>query len=188
MGADDPAEPLRGTELKRQRRADRRELPADRRLAFLLENVAYPVNVGSIFRIADACGAEAVALAGTTPEPSGSPNFQRASRGKEAALPWRHFPDASGALDWLAELGFTPVAVELTDRAEPYHLAALPPACALVLGNEEHGVTRAVLARCDLQVYVPMLGQGASLNVHVAAAVVAFRARYPGSAPSSPTT
>ena len=63
-----------------------------------------------------------------------------------------------------------------------------PPATALVLGNEEHGVTRACLARCPQQVYVPMLGQGASLNVHVAAAVVAFRARYPGSEPSKPAT
>ncbi|HQZ72195.1 MAG TPA: TrmH family RNA methyltransferase [Anaerolineae bacterium] len=179
---------MRATDLKRQRRADRRDLPAGRRLAFLLENVAYPVNVGSLFRIADACGAEVMALAGTTPEPSGSPNFQRASRGKEAELPWRHFSDSGAALDWLLELGFTPVAVELTDRARPYHLVTLPPATALVLGNEEHGVTRACLARCPQQVYVPMLGQGASLNVHVAAAVVAFRARYPGSEPSKPAT
>lgn len=174
--------------MKRQRREDRRDLPRGQRLAFLLENVAYPVNVGSVFRIADACGAEAVALVGITPEPSGSPSFQRASRGKERELDWQHFADADQALAWLDELGFTPVAVELTDRALPYHEARLPQACALVLGNEEHGVSRALLARCPLQVYVPMLGEGASLNVHVAAAVVAFRARYPAREPSSPAT
>lgn len=150
--------------------------------------MAYPVNVGSVFRIADACGAEAVALAGISPEPSGSPSFQRASRGKERQLAWRHFSEAADALAWLEGLGFSPVAVELTDRALPYHEAQLPPACALVLGNEEHGVSRALLARCPLQVYVPMLGEGASLNVHVAAAVVAFRARYPAREPSSPAT
>ena len=150
--------------------------------------MAYPVNVGSLFRIADACGAEAMALTGTTPEPSDSPKFQRASRGKEREVPLRHFADAAGALDWLLELGFSPVAVELTDRAVPYQLADFPPATALVLGNEEHGITRACLARCATQVYVPMLGEGASLNVHVAAAVVAFRARYLGSEPKSPAT
>ncbi len=80
------------------------------------------------------------------------------------------------------------MAVELSARALPYHTAPLPQACALVLGHEEHGVSRAVLENCPWQVYVPMIGDGASLNVHVAAAVVAFRLRYPEAPLRMPST
>ncbi len=43
-----------------------------------------------------------------------------------------------------------------------------------MLGNEDHGVTRAALALCDTSVFVPMLGKGKSLNVHISAAVALY--------------
>jgi tRNA (guanosine-2'-O-)-methyltransferase len=45
---------------------------------------------------------------------------------------------------------------------------------ALVLGNEDHGVTRACLALCNAAIFVPMYGKGKSLNVHVSLAVVGY--------------
>jgi 23S rRNA (guanosine2251-2'-O)-methyltransferase len=49
-----------------------------------------------------------------------------------------------------------------------------PGRVALVLGNEDHGVTRACLALCHAALYVPMYGKGKSLNVHVSLAVVGY--------------
>jgi 23S rRNA (guanosine2251-2'-O)-methyltransferase len=49
-----------------------------------------------------------------------------------------------------------------------------PQRVALVLGNEDHGVTRACLALSDAAVFVPMYGKGRSLNVHVSLAVVGY--------------
>lgn len=179
---------LRPLDLKRRRREDRAGVTTGQRIAFVLDNLAYPVNVGSLFRIADACGAEQVALCGRTPLPSSGRSFERAARGKDRCVPWQHFPSTLDALDTLAREGFVPVAVEISGRAEAYHEAQLPPACALVLGHEDHGVSRAALEACARHVYVPMLGDGGSLNVHVAAAVVAFRLRYPGKPPRMPST
>jgi tRNA G18 (ribose-2'-O)-methylase SpoU len=180
---------LRGVELRRFTREQARGRDPERRVGFVLENVSYPVNVGSIFRIADACRAAGVALVGATPQPGAGEAGRRASRGKERYVPWRAFDAVADGVAWLGELGLAPVAVELTDRAEAYHLAELPPACALVLGNEEHGLSRRALELCPRQVFVPMLGRGASLNVHVAAAVVAFRVLYPAcERPRSPST
>lgn len=169
------AGPLRGTDLKRHHRRQRRDAPAARRLAFVLENVAYPVNVGSLFRIADACGAEAVILTGTTPDPTDSPTIAKVGRGKHARVPWSRAASGPAAVAALRAAGFWVAAVEITAAAAPYHTVAYPGAVALVLGNEDHGVTRPTLAACDAHVSIPMFGKGASLNVHVAAAVVAYR-------------
>lgn len=186
------ADALRGTALKRWHRQMRRAATR-RRLAFVLEHVAYPVNVGSMFRIADACRAEHVALAGTTPDPLGSPTIGKVGRGKHARVPWRRYATAVEAIEALRDAGYWVAAVEITADAAPYHTVAYPDAVALVLGNEEHGVTRAALAACDAHVFVPMLGKGASLNVHVAAAVVAYRALFEDARgqsrrPSTPST
>ena len=70
------------------------------------------------------------------------------------------------------------VAVELTDDAAPYHQFEYGPKVALVVGHEDHGVTRATLAVCDAAVFVPMYGKGLSLNVHVALAVVLYHLRH----------
>jgi len=180
--------PLRGTALKRFHREVRRLDAPRRQVCFVLEHVNYPVNVGSLFRIADACGAEVV-LAGTTPDPVG-PKIAKVARGRQTTVAWRRFADGPAAIEALRAEGFWVAAVELTADALPYHEAPFPDRVALVLGNEDHGVTRPSLAATDAAVYVPMFGRGASLNVHVAAAVVAYRARLGASRgdPSSPST
>ncbi len=62
----------------------------------------------------------------------------------------------------------------MTDHCQPYYAVDYPQKVALVLGNEDHGVTRACLARCDAAVFVPMYGKGRSLNVHVSLAIVGY--------------
>jgi tRNA (guanosine-2'-O-)-methyltransferase len=42
------------------------------------------------------------------------------------------------------------------------------------VGNEDHGVTKAVLNVCDEAVFVPMYGKGRSLNVNTALAIVVY--------------
>ncbi|MBW7959175.1 MAG: tRNA methyltransferase, partial [Candidatus Promineofilum sp.] len=48
----------------------------------------------------------------------------------------------------------------------------------LVVGHEDHGITKATLAACDSAVFLPMYGKGLSLNVHVALAVVLYHIRH----------
>jgi tRNA (guanosine-2'-O-)-methyltransferase len=180
MSADSADAPLRGTALKRFNRAGRRawrEQP--RRLAFVLEHVSFAVNVGSLFRIADACDAELVALVGSTPLPDDSPTIRKVGRGRHRRVEWAHFEDVPQALETLHGRGFRSYAVEITAAARAYHEVEFAERSAFVLGNEEHGITRDALAACQEAVYLPMLGKGASLNVHVAGAVVAYRALFP---------
>jgi tRNA (guanosine-2'-O-)-methyltransferase len=142
-------------------------------LAIVCQSVAYPVNVGSVFRIADALDVQDLVLTGITPTPP-HPKISKIGRGKERRVPWRYVERPEAALQELTERGYRIVALEITDECQPYYAMEAAGKVALVLGNEDHGVTRACLALCDAAVFVPMYGKGQSLNVHVSLAVVGY--------------
>ncbi len=59
--------PFKKVETKRLFEHAQRAYPARTELAFLLQSLEDPLNVGSLFRIADACGASELVFTGTTP-------------------------------------------------------------------------------------------------------------------------
>jgi tRNA G18 (ribose-2'-O)-methylase SpoU len=163
---------LRGTPLKRFLRSVPRP-PSPIELVIVCQSVAYPVNVGSIFRIADALDVAEVVLTGITPVPP-HPTISKVGRDKDRRVSWRYVERPETALEGLRQQGFWIAALEITDHCQPYYAVDFPRQVALVLGNEDHGVTRACLALCDTAVFVPMYGRGRSLNVHVSLAVVGY--------------
>jgi tRNA G18 (ribose-2'-O)-methylase SpoU len=82
--------------------------------------------------------------------------------------------DAATALGDLRDEGYEAIAVEIATDAKRFDRCDYPAKLALVMGHEDHGVTNRTLAACDGAVYLPMLGKGASLNVHVSLGVVAY--------------
>jgi 23S rRNA (guanosine2251-2'-O)-methyltransferase len=168
---------LHGTPLKRFLRS----LPEPTRaeLVVVCQSVAYPVNVGSIFRIADALNAHELVLTGITPTPP-HPTISKVGRDKESRVPWQYVDEPEVALRDLRARGFWIAALEITDECQPYYAVEYPSRVALVLGNEDHGVTRSCLALCDMAVFVPMYGKGRSLNVHVSLAVVGYHLLHRG--------
>jgi 23S rRNA (guanosine2251-2'-O)-methyltransferase len=163
---------LRGTQLKRFLRS-LPPPPSPTELVIVCQSVAYPVNVGSIFRIADALNVAEVILTGITPKPP-HPTISKVGRNKDQRVPWRFVERPEAALQELKDRGFWLAALEITDDCQPYYSVDHSRRLALVVGNEDHGVTRACLALCDAAIYVPMYGKGRSLNVHVSLAVVGY--------------
>mgnify|MGYP005847463087 FL=1 len=168
---------LRGTDVKRLMRAYRREHPPLHGIVALCQSVEYPVNVGSIFRVADAFALEEVVLTGITPRPP-NPALRKAARGKETRVPWRYLATADEAIAGLKADGYTICALEITDRAVPYYALEYPERVCLVVGHEDHGITNQTLSLCDVAVYIPMYGKGLSLNVHVSLAIVCAYLRF----------
>jgi len=169
--------PLIGTELKRFLRDYRRANKPTTDLVGLLQSVEYPANVGSIFRLADGAGVSELVLTGITPTPPNA-TIDKVGRFKSLRLPWRYETDPLAAIADLRLKGYTIVAVELTDDAVPYHEYDYPAKTCLVVGHEDHGITKATLAACDAAVFLPMYGKGLSLNVHVAMAIVLYHIRH----------
>jgi RNA methyltransferase, TrmH family len=127
-------------------------------------------NVGSILRSAAALGVDQViALKGTVA--LWSPKVLRAGMGAHFGLRLIEGVDES-LLDALA----VPLLGTSSHGGESLSVAALPAACAWVLGHEGQGVAAALAARCQQQLRIPQPGGEESLNVAAAAAVCFYEA------------
>ena len=146
---------------------------ADLDMVFLLQNVQDPVNVGSAFRIADACGVKEMILGGVTALPP-HPLIQRVGRKKDRKVKWRHAEDGVAALQELGDEGYSRYAVEITAESQLYSGVDYGRRVCLVVGGEDHGVPNKILDACDGAIYLPMMGKGASLNVHVSLGIAAY--------------
>jgi tRNA (guanosine-2'-O-)-methyltransferase len=165
--------PLHGTSLKRFLRDYRRQYKPDIDLVALLQSVEYPANVGSCFRLADGAGLTELILTGITPTPP-HPTIDKVGRFKSNRVPWSYSRDPLESIAGVKKDGYQVVAVELSDMAVPYHTYDYAQKTCLVVGHEDHGVTKATLAACDAAVFLPMYGKGLSLNVHVALSIVVY--------------
>lgn len=142
------------------------------RVAVVLDELRSRHNVGSIFRTADAFGAERLILCGFTPCPPHR-EIEKTALGATLSVPWEQAPDALTAITRLKAEGYRVVAVEQTALAIPLGELALDDRpLALVLGNELHGVSEAAVRAADACVVVPQRGSKHSLNVSVCAGVV----------------
>jgi tRNA (guanosine-2'-O-)-methyltransferase len=144
-------------------------------IAFLLQDWDDPYNVGGMFRVADAVGAKELILTGHTPLPP-HPQIHVTSMGHHRRIPFRYFERHEEAVARVKLEGYHLVAVEIAQDAVHYKHYPYPQKLCLVIGNEVNGVYNKVLSMCDGAVFIPMAGKGKSLNVVVAAALVAYEA------------
>jgi len=150
------------------------------KVALLLHNIRSVHNVGSIFRTADAVGVKKIILCGYTPGPLdrfGLPraDLHKAALGAEESVSWEREEQTVVAIEKLKQQGYAVVALEQDARAIDYKAFRAPERCALVLGEERHGLSRDILEQCDVAIEIPMRGRKESLNVSVAAGVALFR-------------
>ena len=151
----------------------KRAKPPKKELVFILQDVQDPVNVGSAFRIADACRVKEVILTGISAQPS-HPLVRKVGRGKHRRVKWRYTEQAADAIVALKSDGYMSFALEVTAQSIPYDMVDYPDKICLIVGHEDHGVTKRTLAACDIIIYLPMYGTGTSLNVHVSLGIAAY--------------
>lgn len=165
--------PLSKTQIKRLNENIAANYSQKKELAFVLQDVDDPINVGAFFRLADALGAELV-LTGSTPKPPNG-GISTTARGLERSVPWTHFSEISEAIDTVRRLGYQVIGVELTEDAVPFDQFAFQTQVALVMGNEASGIYKKNLELLDAVIAMPMFGKGPSLNVQVAGAVAGYQ-------------
>jgi tRNA G18 (ribose-2'-O)-methylase SpoU len=168
-------EKLRAENLNRRSVDDFREA-AKMPFAFVLDNVRSGLNVGSIFRTADAFAFERVVLCGITAQPPHR-EILKTALGSTDSVAWSHFSETTEAIRHLKNEGYTVLAVEQTSTKMWLQDFVAQPAqrYAFVLGNEVEGVSEGALALCDGALEIPQFGTKHSLNVAVAAGIVAWQ-------------
>jgi len=156
-------------------------------LVVVAHNIRSVHNVGSIFRTADAVGAEKIYLCGITPSPLDRfkevrADFAKVALGAERSVSWESAKTTAGVIKQLKKDGYEILALEQSKRSVPYYDYALrlgaDARVALVLGNEVKGLSPALLRSVDCILEIPMLGKKESLNVAVAFGIVAFGLRF----------
>jgi tRNA G18 (ribose-2'-O)-methylase SpoU len=144
----------------------------------ILHNVRSVLNVGSIFRTADAAGVDKIYLCGYTPTPkSHSEKISKTALGAEKYIRWESYKQAGRLLGRLRKEGVSIVALEQTKESK--NVFDLRPKCpiALVIGNEVMGLSNGILSYCDICVEIPMYGEKESLNVSVAVGIALYQLR-----------
>jgi TrmH family RNA methyltransferase len=146
-------------------------LAAGGKLWLVLERVRDPGNLGTVLRTADAAGAGGVILIGETCDPF-SVESVRASMGAIFATPFAQ-TDLAGFTAWAKKNAVKVFGTSL--RGTTRH--DVPPAegaVALMMGNEQSGLTDEGEAACDALVRIPMAGKADSLNLAAASAVMIY--------------
>ncbi|RZT85501.1 TrmH family RNA methyltransferase [Pseudonocardia sediminis] len=153
--------------------------------------ISDPGNVGTVTRVADAAGCDAVLLAGDTVDPHNG-KAVRASTGSVFHLPLARDRDAPAVLDACRGAGLVTLVADGRGEVDLHDPAAAPLLAgpvAWVLGNEAHGPGAEVLVAADHRVRVPIHGRAESLNLATAAAICLYAsvaARAAAGAPIAP--
>lgn len=135
----------------------------------VLDGVQDPGNVGTIWRTADAFGADGLFLLPGCADPY-SPKVVRASMGACFRLPvWEASRESISAA--LGGAGLPLYAAALREDTEDVRRMDLSR-CAVVIGSEGRGVSPETLALCGGSLKIPMRARCESLNAAVAAVVV----------------
>ena len=143
-------------------------------LVAVCAHVRDPGNAGTIIRVADAVGADAVILTDASVDPY-NPKCVRSTTGSLFHLPVITGPTLAETVDAVRGWGATVLAA---DGAGELSLDNLPRPgsgpVAWVFGNEAWGLPDEDAALADHRVRIPMPGEIESLNVSVAAGVCLF--------------
>jgi RNA methyltransferase, TrmH family len=143
------------------------------RLVVAPVEISEPGNAGTLIRIADAMGADAVVLAGHSVDPYNG-KCLRASAGSIFALPVVPAPDAAAAVAALRGAGLQVLATTL-DGEVSLDDAALDRPTAWLFGPEAHGLPAELAAMADHRVHIPMPGRAESLNIASAASICLYQ-------------
>jgi tRNA G18 (ribose-2'-O)-methylase SpoU len=139
----------------------------------VLENIRSAYNVGSVFRTADAFLLEGIYLTGYTCIPPHK-EIKKTALGAEDTVEWKHFANASTAIEHLKQEGYKVYAVEqVVDSLSLEKMTfERDEKIAVIFGNEVSGVEQETILKCDGCIEIPQLGMKHSINIATAAGVV----------------
>ena len=135
--------------------------------------VSEPGNAGTIIRVADAMGADAVILAGPSVDPYNG-KCLRASAGSIFSIPVVAEPDTDAVVAGLRDAGLQVLATVLDGSVSLDDIDLARPT-AWLFGPEAHGLPADVVELATARVRIPMAGNAESLNIGSAAAICLYQ-------------
>jgi tRNA G18 (ribose-2'-O)-methylase SpoU len=144
-------------------------------VCFLAHDIDVPMNIGSLFRLADALGVEKIYLSGSSLVPPNS-KIRKTSRATEKFVPFSYAENPLEIINTLKSEGYTIISLEITTSSidiSDLSLNGIEKIC-LILGSESAGVSQELLNVSDFTVHIPMMGENSSMNVATACAIATY--------------
>lgn len=157
--------------INARRRARIDEVVAGRTRTFtlVLEELGDPHNVAAILRSCEAFGVQDVHIVEHARH--GFRINPKISQGCDKWLDLHFHKSVAACFAALKADGFTVCVSDIAPGTEPLHALPLEGKLALVLGNEQDGVSLEACRLADRRFMIPMLGFSQSFNVSVTAAI-----------------
>ena len=139
----------------------------------IVDNVRSVLNVGSIFRTADAFRIEKIHLCGITPTPQHR-EMNKTALGAQNTMPWEHHPSVVDCVQELQKKKYRIITIEQTNESiDLYDFSPKKDTkYAFVFGNELFGVNEGILPLTDSAIEIPQYGVKHSLNIAVCVGIV----------------
>lgn len=143
-------------------------------LFIMLEDIQDPGNLGTIFRTAEAAGADGVIMSSRTADIY-NPKTIRSTMGAVYRVPFFYTEDLSSIIKMLRERGTAVYAAHL--RATTFYDAFdYRQSTAFLIGNEANGLREETAGCADTLLGIPMEGKAESLNAAVASSILLYEA------------
>ena len=143
-------------------------------LIIILENIRSALNVGSVFRSADAFPVEKIILCGITAQPPHK-DILKSALGATESVVWEYYLSATDAIAKLKQENYLVYAIEQTDKSTMLNnFFPSDKKVAVVFGNEVEGVSNDALKLVDGSIEVAQYGTKHSLNISVCAGIVMY--------------
>ncbi len=160
---------------KRLRKIERVATARQFSLRVVLENIHDPHNVSAIFRTCDAVGVSQVDLLYTIEK---FPKISKVSSASSSKwVEQRKFETTEECIKNLKKEGFKIYGTILAEDTENIYNLDMTEKVAIVMGNENRGLSDEMIKACDKHICIPMRGMIQSLNVSVATAVILYEAQ-----------
>ncbi|WP_188374257.1 TrmH family RNA methyltransferase [Winogradskyella haliclonae] len=143
-------------------------------ITLICDGVTNAPNIGSLFRVSDALGVEELIFCGDNVQLG--KRIKKTSRSTEKYVPHRIETDILAVISDLKRKNYFVIALEITDtsiRLNDYELNTNRPV-ALIVGNENFGISEAVLKLTDATVHINMFGENTSMNVVQATSIALY--------------
>ena len=141
-------------------------------LFLLLDQLSDVRNFGAIIRTAECTGVDAIIIQKKGSAPVTADTI-KTSAGAAFKVPIVKVDHIKDAVFYLQASGVQ--VVSATEKTEnTIYDISFKPACAIVMGSEDRGITPSILKASDHMAKLPLLGEIESLNVSVACAVFLY--------------
>jgi len=142
-------------------------MTTNKKFYIIAHNIRSLYNIGTMFRTADALGADQLFLTGYSGKPPRK-EISKVALGADESVAWQHYKSLGYLLNKLKKQGVHIVILEKNKSSVDYRKFKPKFPLALIVGNEVRGVSNDTLKKADAIIELPMKGIKESLNVGVA--------------------